>query len=110
MVIKLYDSYLINHFLISIQQIDDMYKFFIKLHVLLSEQDYLKIQNFCPNHRRYYEYNCLFMIENILGSCQTRSISFLYFVVQEKVTLQLQLVAEVFEVVSQLPNSSDHRL
>ncbi len=109
MVIKLYDSYLINHFLISIEQIDDMYKFFIKLHILLSEQDYLKIQNFC-HHRRYYEYNCLFMIENILDSCQARSISFLYFVVQEKVTLQLQLVAEVFEVVSQLPNSSDHRL
>jgi hypothetical protein len=50
------------------------------------------------------------MIENILGSCQTRSISFLYFVVQEKVTLQLQLVAEVFDFLSQLPNSSDHRL
>jgi hypothetical protein len=50
------------------------------------------------------------MIENILGSCQTSSISFLYFVVQEKVTLQLQLVAEVFEVLSQLLNSSDHRL
>ena len=110
MVIKLYDSYLINHFLISIEQIDDMNKFFIKLHVLLSEQDYLKIQNFSPNHRRYYVCNCLFMIENILDSCQTRSISFLYFVVQEKVTLQLQLVAEVFEVLSQLPNSSDHRL
>jgi hypothetical protein len=44
------------------------------------------------------------------GSSKTRSISFLYFVVQEKVTLQLQLVAEVFEVLSQLLNSSDHRL
>ena len=110
MVIKLYGSYLINHFLISIEQIDDMNKFFIKLHVLLSEQDYLKIQNFCTNDRRYYEYNCSFMIENILHSCQTSSISFLYFVVQEKVTLQLQLVAEVFEALSQLPNSSDHRL
>lgn len=71
---------------------------------------------YCSLHSRItnledaLEYNCLFMIENILGSCQTRSISFLYFVVQEKVTLQLQLVAEVFEVLSQLPNSSDHRL
>jgi hypothetical protein len=68
---------------------------------------------YCSFHSRItnledaLEYNCLFMIENIFGSCQTISISFLYFVVQEKVTLQLQLVAEVYEVLSQLPNPSD---
>jgi hypothetical protein len=45
---------------------------------------YCSLHSRITNHRRYYEYNCLFMIENILGSCQTRSISFLYFVVQEK--------------------------